>query len=106
MPLVEPVFGIIKEQQQAHRFLLRGLRNVVAEWTLLAIAFNLRTLWRMWGAAAASAKRRAVQKASSAYRGLQTAMMGPANALLLFLWLQLQPVWPTPRPYHQTPACF
>ena len=36
MQLVEPVFGIIKEQQQAHRFLLRGLRNVAAEWTLLA----------------------------------------------------------------------
>ena len=106
MPLVEPVFGIIKEQQQAHRFLLRGLRNVAAEWTLLAIAFNLRTLWRVRGAAAASTRRGVVQRASSAYRGVQAAMMGPATALLLFLWLQLQPVWPTPRPYHQTPACF
>ena len=107
MPLVEPVFGIIKEQQQAHRFLLRGLRNVAAEWTLLATAFNLRTLWRVRGAsAAASTRRRAVQRASSAYRGLQTAITGPATALLLFFSLQLQPVWPTPRPYHQTPACF
>ncbi len=41
--LVEPVFGIIKEQQQAQRFLLRGLANVAAEWTLLATAFNMRT---------------------------------------------------------------
>lgn len=46
--LVEPVFGIIKEQQAAHRFLLRGLANVAAEWALLATAFNLRTLWRAW----------------------------------------------------------
>ena len=44
--LVEPVFGIIKEQQMARRFLLRGLVNVAAEWTMLATAFNLRTLWR------------------------------------------------------------
>ena len=46
--LVEPVFGIIKEQQRARRFLLRGLANVAAEWTVLATAFNLRTLWRAW----------------------------------------------------------
>ena len=46
--LVEPVFGIIKEQQGARRFLLRGLTNVAAEWTMLATAFNLRTLWRTW----------------------------------------------------------
>ena len=46
--LVEPVFGIIKEQQEARRFLLRGLVNVAAEWTMLATAFNLRTLCRVW----------------------------------------------------------
>ena len=44
--LVEPVFGIVKEQQGVRRFLLRGIDNVAAEWTLLATAFNLRTLWR------------------------------------------------------------
>ena len=47
-PLVEPVFGIIKEQLAARRFLLRGMVNVSAEWTLLGTAFNLRTLWRVW----------------------------------------------------------
>ena len=47
-PLVEPFFGIIKEQLAARRFLLRGMVNVSAEWTLLATAFNLRTLWRVW----------------------------------------------------------
>ena len=46
--LAEPVFGIIKEQQGARRFLLRGLANVSAEWTALATAFNLRTLWKAW----------------------------------------------------------
>ena len=46
--LAEPVFGIIKEQQGARRLLLRGLANVSAEWTGLATAFNLRTLWKVW----------------------------------------------------------
>ena len=50
--LVEPVFGIIKEQLQARSFLLRGLGNVAVEWALLATAFNLRTLWRIWRAQA------------------------------------------------------
>ena len=46
--LVEPVCGIIKEQQGARRFLLRGLVDLADEWTMLATAFNLRTLWRVW----------------------------------------------------------
>ena len=46
--LLEPVFGIIKEQQGARRFLLRGLANVASEWTMLVTAFNLRTLYRVW----------------------------------------------------------
>ena len=46
--LIEAVFGILKDQLGARRFLLRGLANVRAEFTLLATAFNLRTLWRVW----------------------------------------------------------
>ena len=46
--LPEPAFGILKEQQAARRFLLRGLEHVQAEWSLLATAFNLRTLARLW----------------------------------------------------------
>lgn len=46
--LIEPTFGIIKEQQAARRLLLRGLANVQAEWVLLAVAFNLRTLAQIW----------------------------------------------------------
>jgi transposase len=46
--LIEPVFGILKEQLGARRLLLRGLVNVRAEFTLMATAFNLRTLSRIW----------------------------------------------------------
>jgi len=49
--LVEPVFGIVKDQQGARRFLLRGLANVCGEWLLVAAAFNLRSLWRIWAQA-------------------------------------------------------
>jgi transposase len=45
--LIEPVFGVLKEELGARRFLLRGLANVRAEWTLLATAFNLRTCVRL-----------------------------------------------------------
>jgi IS5 family transposase len=48
--MIEPVFGILKEQMAGRRFLLRGLANVRAEFALLAVAFNLRTLWRGWSA--------------------------------------------------------
>lgn len=48
MQLPEPAFGILKEQQGARRFLLRGIVDVSAEWNLLATSFNLRTLWRIW----------------------------------------------------------
>lgn len=46
--LPEPVFGIMKEQQAGRRFLLRGADNVQAEATLLATAFNLRTICKIW----------------------------------------------------------
>lgn len=46
--LIEPVFGVIKEQLSGRRFLLRGRSNVSAEWSLLAVAFNLRVMARIW----------------------------------------------------------
>jgi len=46
--LVEPAFGIIKEQMGVRRFLLRGWSNVQAEANTLATAFNLRTLCSVW----------------------------------------------------------
>lgn len=46
--LVEPVFGILKEQQGLRRFLLRRKEHVQMEWCLVAASFNLRTLARIW----------------------------------------------------------
>jgi len=45
--LSEPTFGILKDQMNARKFLLRGLTNVKAEFNLLATAFNLRIMWRV-----------------------------------------------------------
>jgi hypothetical protein len=43
---IEPVFGQIKEQQGARRFLHRGLAACDAEWKLLCGTHNLLKLWR------------------------------------------------------------
>jgi hypothetical protein len=43
---IEPVFGQLKEQQGARRFLRRGLRACQAEWKLLCGTHNLLKLWR------------------------------------------------------------
>lgn len=48
--LIEGVFGTLKERHRGRRVLLRGVSNVQAEWSLLATAFNLRTLVRWWQA--------------------------------------------------------
>ena len=39
--LVEPVFGVLKEQRGLRRFRLRGLKKVAVEWALACTAFNL-----------------------------------------------------------------
>ena len=44
--IVEPVFGILKQQRGLRRFRLRGLANVAVEVTLAATAFNLTRMWR------------------------------------------------------------
>lgn len=43
--LSEPTFGVMKDQMNGRKLLLRGLANVRAEFSLLAAAFNLRVLW-------------------------------------------------------------
>jgi hypothetical protein len=43
---VEPVFGQLKEQQGARRFLRRGMAACEAEWKLLCGTHNLLKLWR------------------------------------------------------------
>lgn len=46
--MVEPLFAFLKNLLGSQQFTLRGMDNVKAEWAMLAIAFNLRTLWRLW----------------------------------------------------------
>ena len=46
---VETVFGIIKHVQGFRQFLLRGLRAVQGEWTLVCIGWNLKRLFALNG---------------------------------------------------------
>jgi hypothetical protein len=48
--LVEPVFGVLKEQRGMRRFRLRGLAKVGVEMALAATAYNLTRLWSHQGA--------------------------------------------------------
>ena len=49
---VEPVFGIIKAVMGFRRFLLRGMRKVALEWSLVTLAYNFRRLARLTAVAA------------------------------------------------------
>jgi hypothetical protein len=44
--IVEPVFGQIKEARGFRRFLLRGMKNVDCEFSLIALTHNLLKLFR------------------------------------------------------------
>ena len=41
---VEPVFGIIKHVMGFRQFSLRGLSSVTAEWSLVALAWNIKRM--------------------------------------------------------------
>lgn len=43
--IVEPVFGVLKEQRGMRQFRRRGMAKVAVEFTLAAIAYNLTRLW-------------------------------------------------------------
>jgi transposase len=43
--IVEPVFGVLKEQRGMRRFRYRGLAKVAIEFTLAAMAYNLTRMW-------------------------------------------------------------
>ena len=43
--MVEPVFGVLKEQRAMRKFRLRSLEKVNTEWTWAALAFNLGRLY-------------------------------------------------------------
>ena len=47
----EPVFGIIKSVLGFRQFLLRGLDNVRGEWNLVTMAYNMKRLFVLAGAA-------------------------------------------------------
>ena len=42
--VVEPVFGVLKQQRGMRQFRTRGLQNVNNEFTLAALAFNITRL--------------------------------------------------------------
>lgn len=44
--LVEPVFGVLKEQRNLRSFRMRGLAKVGIEFTLAALAYNITRLYR------------------------------------------------------------
>jgi len=44
---IEPVFGIIKAAMGFRRFSMRGLNHVRTEWTLVALAYNLKRLFHL-----------------------------------------------------------
>ena len=46
----EPVFGFIKSVLGFRQFLLRGLENVRGEWSLVAMAWNLKRMFVLAGA--------------------------------------------------------
>ncbi len=81
--LIEPVFSIIKERQGGRRFLLRGYESVQAEWSLLAVAFNLRALSKHWRRVPTVLSRESLEAAIGTsqhrydqYPGIATAMGG------------------------------
>lgn len=45
--IIEPVFGVLKEQRGMRRFRLRGLALVGVEMALATTAYNLTRLWRL-----------------------------------------------------------
>jgi len=44
--LVEPVFGVLKQQRGMRQFRCRGLLAVSTEWALATSAFNITRLFR------------------------------------------------------------
>jgi transposase len=48
---IEPVFGIIKSVLGFRKFQLRGLKKVSIEWSLVALAYNVKRLYALRGVA-------------------------------------------------------
>ncbi len=56
--LIEPVFGVLKEQRGMRQFRCRGLEKVQAEWSLATTAYNLTRMWRAASQSAGQARGR------------------------------------------------
>jgi transposase len=84
--LSEPTFGILKDQMNARRFLLRGLTNVKAEFNLLATAFNLRTLWRVWAKLGRRSTRVRIEIADSLATNVQINRHLGLNPVMPSAW--------------------
>ena len=52
--IIEPVFGVLKEQRGMRRFRCRGLAKVAVEMALASTAYNLTRLWKFQRAAASA----------------------------------------------------
>ncbi|HET9178024.1 MAG TPA: IS1182 family transposase [Terriglobia bacterium] len=52
--LIEPVFGVLKEQRGMRQFRRRGLQKVQVEWSLAATAYNLTRMWKLTAATQAT----------------------------------------------------
>ena len=44
--IVEPVFGQIKQARGFRQFLLRGVKKVKGEWSLICTTHNILKLWK------------------------------------------------------------
>ena len=92
---MEPVFGIIHLRAAGHGAkipTLRGRAKVAAEWTMLATAFNLRTLWRAWRSRTRpQGAGDCVNSQFSTYRSVLTRIIGSALEILALLRIDLQP---------------
>jgi len=45
---IEPAIGVIKQVMGSRQFLLRGVRAVKGEWSLVSSAFNLKRMHRLY----------------------------------------------------------
>ena len=52
--LIEPVFGVLKEQRGMRQFRRRGLEKVGVEIAIAATAYNLTRMWSLIGAGQAT----------------------------------------------------
>jgi len=80
--LSEPTFGIMKEQMGFRRFILRGLDNIKAETLMVATAFNLRSLYRVW-------HRRWNKKCKAESTGVCAFVSGLFLAFIIYIYTKI-----------------